>query len=315
MEKITFTIVITTHNRLLLLKEAIQSALRQTIPCEIIISDDASDDGTQEYIASLGDQVIYHRNSIPKGQSSVVNAGVKMATGEWIKLLDDDDLLEENCIDMFSKAISQHPDVVLCSCQAMLITQDKKTLGRTFPNGTTQLCYVKQEDVHYGMFTENLPLGATTQVAFKKVYFNKIDGWDFKFDRYGNDIICWVEIAQYGDVMFINQSLVSRLIWEGSYSKLTFQEYLDKHKKIKEKILPYIHEKYSNQLPELSTIFDFLQLYWGFIALSNKSLQEGGRIIFKSLFSLKGWQYFLRFIWRRKLKKKGYSVFIMLNQH
>jgi len=45
-----FTIVITTYNRLDFLKRAINSALEQTIKCEIIVVDDCSTDGTEEYV-------------------------------------------------------------------------------------------------------------------------------------------------------------------------------------------------------------------------------------------------------------------------
>ncbi len=59
-----FSIVITTYNRLQLLKRSVESALQQTLSCEIIVVDDASSDGTQEYIKSLNKLVIYHRHSV-----------------------------------------------------------------------------------------------------------------------------------------------------------------------------------------------------------------------------------------------------------
>jgi glycosyltransferase involved in cell wall biosynthesis len=65
-----FSIVITTYNRLTLLQRAIDSALTQTMPCEVVVVDDCSSDGTQAYVqercealASVGDRrLIYHRN-------------------------------------------------------------------------------------------------------------------------------------------------------------------------------------------------------------------------------------------------------------
>ncbi|MGK7873512.1 MAG: glycosyltransferase family 2 protein [Xenococcaceae cyanobacterium] len=46
-----FSIAITTYNRLPLLRRSVESALNQTLPCEIAIVDDASSDGTQEYFS------------------------------------------------------------------------------------------------------------------------------------------------------------------------------------------------------------------------------------------------------------------------
>ena len=56
---ISFSIVITTYNRVELLKRAIATALSQTVPCEVIVVDNASTDGTQAYVESLGDRVVY----------------------------------------------------------------------------------------------------------------------------------------------------------------------------------------------------------------------------------------------------------------
>ncbi len=45
-----FSLVITTYNRLELLKRAIACGLNQTVPCEVVVADDASTDGTEEYV-------------------------------------------------------------------------------------------------------------------------------------------------------------------------------------------------------------------------------------------------------------------------
>ncbi len=52
-----FSVVITTYNRLDLLKRAINSALNQTIECEVIVVDDCSSDGTDEYVTSFRKQL------------------------------------------------------------------------------------------------------------------------------------------------------------------------------------------------------------------------------------------------------------------
>ncbi len=113
-----FTIVITTYNRVELLKRAIASALAQTLPAQVVVVDNASTDGTRAYVESLGDAVVYHRNSKNTNHAGAVNAGVERATGQWIKLLDDDDYLAPACLDVLAAAIAQRPQAVICSCQA-----------------------------------------------------------------------------------------------------------------------------------------------------------------------------------------------------
>ncbi|NEQ63663.1 MAG: glycosyltransferase family 2 protein, partial [Moorea sp. SIO4A1] len=111
-----FSVVITTYNRLDLLKRAIESALAQTFPCEIVIVDNGSSDGTEDYVQErsealtrAGEQsLVYHRNSDNRGHSKAVNKGVELASGDWIKLLDDDDYLARNCIEEMADAIALH---------------------------------------------------------------------------------------------------------------------------------------------------------------------------------------------------------------
>jgi GT2 family glycosyltransferase len=68
-----FSVVITTYNRLNLLRRAIDSALNQTIECEVVVVDDCSSDDTEAYVKSLGNQVVYYRNEVNKGHAASVN--------------------------------------------------------------------------------------------------------------------------------------------------------------------------------------------------------------------------------------------------
>ena len=88
--------IITTHNRKQLLKEAVDSVLSQTYPyIECIVVDDASEDGTenyiQEYISATAIKYIYINKTETKGGNYARNRGILAARGEFIAFLDDDD--------------------------------------------------------------------------------------------------------------------------------------------------------------------------------------------------------------------------------
>jgi glycosyltransferase involved in cell wall biosynthesis len=240
-----FSIVITTYNRLNFLQRAIDSALGQTLPCSVIVVDDCSSDGTQAYVqerrdalASSGDQrLIYHRNSTNLGHSKSVNAGVELATGEWIKPLDDDDYLAPNCIEVMTKAIALRPQAVICSCQAAQVDANEVELGRTKQLGSDKAFYISQEDIHYGMLLELVPFGTPAQVAFSRSAFLKSGGWDSSLDTNFDDIDSWIKISQFGDAIFINECLSYRTLWLGAYNqKFTLEKRLNTNILIKEKI-------------------------------------------------------------------------------
>jgi glycosyltransferase involved in cell wall biosynthesis len=270
-----FSIVITTYNRLPFLKWSLESALNQTINCEIIVVDDASSDQTEEYIKQLGEQVIYHRNSINLGHSESVNIGVKIAKGEWIKLIDDDDYIMPKCIETISRTLVCFPEAVICSCQAKKIDiigniiDDKNQVQ--FNN--LALC-IRQEDIHYGMLLDICPLGTPVQVAFQKKAFLRSGGWDKDFDGNYDDINSWIEIAKYGDAVFVGKCLCFKRVWSGCCnSNISIKERYKKNILIKQKIYDMVHPKHREKLPELSVIEDYICLHWLLICIKKLNIK------------------------------------------
>lgn len=295
-----FSIVITTYNRLDLLKRAVKSALNQTINCEVVVADDGSNDGTEEYIKSLGDRVVYHRNLINLGHSSTVNAGINLASGDWIKLLDDDDYLAPNCIEKLTEAIVACPQAAICSCQAIQVDMNGSEVSRTDRVGAGKACYIAQEDIHYGMLLEVVPFGTPVQVSFKKEAFLKSGGWNSDFDGNCDDIYSWIQIARYGDAVFVNEYLGYRTIWSGScHKQLTLQERLDTNFLLKQEIYSFISEKYRSYLPKLELIHLYLKLHWFLVGLKHKQPLAAFKIAGIALFSLSAWL----FIFKLKISK------------
>lgn len=88
----TVSVIIPTYNRADRVTRAIDSALAQTVPpMEVIVVDDGSTDNTQEVLVAYGDKihVVHQANA---GVSAARNAGMELATGELIALLDSDDV-------------------------------------------------------------------------------------------------------------------------------------------------------------------------------------------------------------------------------
>ncbi|QDT35765.1 glycosyltransferase family 2 protein [Stratiformator vulcanicus] len=85
------------------LRPAIESVLTQTRPAhEVIVIDDGSTDGSGDVAASFGSPVKVYRQE-NSGESVARNRGMAEATGDWIALLDADDIwkpekLEEQVI-------------------------------------------------------------------------------------------------------------------------------------------------------------------------------------------------------------------------
>lgn len=292
------SIVITTYNRLNLLQRAIDSALAQTIPCEVIVVDDCSSDQTESYVKerckNLENQsdkpLIYHRNKTNLGHSKSVNAGVELATKDWIKPLDDDDYLAPNCLEVMQNAIALHPQAVICSSQAAQVDANEVEISKTRQVGLGKACYLMQEDIHYGMLLELVPFGTPAQVAFSRAAFLKSGGWDSSLDANFDDIDSWIKIAQFGDAIFINECLSYRTLWEGAYNqKFALQKRLNTNILIKERIYANVNKKYNN-IPKLQDIQAYLKLHWSLVALKQGKLMEAAKISLPALLSANAWQ-------------------------
>ena len=87
------SVVITTYNRAVLLPRAVRSVLAQTYEdYELIIVDDCSTDDTPDVIRTFEDSRIHAvRHADNMGQCAARNTGIRLARGEYIAFLDDDD--------------------------------------------------------------------------------------------------------------------------------------------------------------------------------------------------------------------------------
>lgn len=90
------TIVIASCNQDEWLPDAIESALNQTIPCEVIVVDDGSQDNSLEIARKYPVKVI---SQVNKGLASARNTGIMNAEDEYILFLDSDDILLPNCVE------------------------------------------------------------------------------------------------------------------------------------------------------------------------------------------------------------------------
>lgn len=86
------SVIIPTYNRGALLPIAIESVFRQTyLDYELIVVDDGSTDDTRERLLPSIDRIRYFYQP-NRGVSAARNAGVKLAQGQWISMLDSDDV-------------------------------------------------------------------------------------------------------------------------------------------------------------------------------------------------------------------------------
>lgn len=94
------SVVIPTYNRAGSVLNAVESALTQRgkVSVEIIVVDDGSTDDTLDRLRPFVGQIITVAFETNRGRNHARNAGLRQATGEWVKFLDSDDILEPGAL-------------------------------------------------------------------------------------------------------------------------------------------------------------------------------------------------------------------------
>jgi len=105
------TVVVATHDRRLWLERCVASVLDQRgVAFQLVIVDDASTDGTSEWLGALDDErvtgISLRQNS---GVCAARNRGLLDARGRFVMFLDDDDWLELGALRTLSLALTRHP--------------------------------------------------------------------------------------------------------------------------------------------------------------------------------------------------------------
>ncbi|HZJ09893.1 MAG TPA: glycosyltransferase family 2 protein [Trueperaceae bacterium] len=110
---------------------ALASALAQDYPrLEVLVCDNASTDGTAEYIASLDDERLrYLRHELNIGANANFNSCLENATGDYFLLLHDDDLIDPTFVSRCLAALGDGPDVGLVRTGSRVIGADGEVLA------------------------------------------------------------------------------------------------------------------------------------------------------------------------------------------
>jgi glycosyltransferase involved in cell wall biosynthesis len=86
-------VVLPTRNRRTLLARALGTVLAQEgVEVEAVVVDDASEDDTSSWLATLDERVVPVRNEARLGVAAARNAGLERASAPWTAFVDDDDV-------------------------------------------------------------------------------------------------------------------------------------------------------------------------------------------------------------------------------
>ncbi|MDP6518820.1 MAG: glycosyltransferase family 2 protein [Planctomycetota bacterium] len=120
-------VVVINHNGRDHLSHCLDSVLALEGPVErVLVVDNASDDGSLELIAQRYPGVEVLARDKNDGPAGARNAGLERVNSEWVLLLDNDVILEQDCLLRLAAAATSRPDVALVQPRSVFDTERER---------------------------------------------------------------------------------------------------------------------------------------------------------------------------------------------
>ena len=183
------SVIIPTYNRKDLVQLTIDSALAQTFTdSEIIVVDDGSTDNTREALASRYGNKICYEYQTNQGESAARNRALQLAQGEFIALLDSDDLWLPDKIEKEVARLDAELQAGMVFCQAWLIDGDSQRLAEQ-PEGLG----LTPNDLSLDKMVFVNQIGGPSTTLIRRSTLDAVGGFDGEI-RFGEDWDVWLQM-------------------------------------------------------------------------------------------------------------------------
>lgn len=192
MSDLLISVILPTHNRASKLERVLVSLLQDEYPHkEIIVYDGASTDGTVELLKSYGSRI--HWISEPdKGEYDARNKCLRLARGELIKYMSDDDELLPGSFTFAAQYFEDHPEVDILFGQSVWFDER----GGREPTVIDTRKRTNESITLRNFIRTSAPLANSETVFFRRSVIDRIGFFDESL--IGADYDYWARAATNG---------------------------------------------------------------------------------------------------------------------
>ncbi len=197
------SICIGTYNRIHYLKRLLESiAIQKYKNFEVIITDDSSNDSIEQYLKTIRVwfPIQYIRNKETLGTPKNWTAGIPYASGQWIKVMHDDDYFSDaDSLNAFANAIDDEKEVIFSGYNAYF-ESTKHYINKTIDERSFQ----KIKKNPFLLLAEN-KIGNPSVVLFK----NNANAWYNPSYKWLVDIEGYIRMLQTTTCGYIDKPLIN----------------------------------------------------------------------------------------------------------
>jgi GT2 family glycosyltransferase/glycosyltransferase involved in cell wall biosynthesis len=191
------SIVIPTFNRPAMLAATLATLARQSLPAtEIIVVDDgSSDDKAVRKVARSFEPMVRLVRTPNRGEAAAVNRGLRVARGEFVAILSDDDAYAPDLLEAAVSVLSANPDAIGSYPDWDIVDEGGQLVEQH-----------RLPDFDRGlMLTAHWCLPGPGAVVRRSIV-ERIGGRDTSF-RYVSDFDMWLRASAFGDFIHIPRNL------------------------------------------------------------------------------------------------------------
>jgi hypothetical protein len=187
----SFSVIIACYQGADTIGEALESAFGQTAaPHEVVVCDDGSTDDIDAALAPFLDRIVLLRHERNKGMGAAKTAAARAATGEFVVILDADDICYAERIEALGELAAARPDLDLVTTNAD-IELDGRVVGRYYPD----IARFPVEHQRLGVLAnDSAVFGAA---AIRREALSAVGGFDAELSH-GADWECWMRLVLNG---------------------------------------------------------------------------------------------------------------------
>lgn len=277
------TVITPTYNRCNNLVDAYDSLINQSNKdFEWIIIDDGSIDNTKKLVnkfikeKKINIRYYYKDNG---GKHTALNLGIDKSSGDYIIILDSDDIFTNDAIECIYKYIDKYKNNKnICGFSFLRLDKNNNKIGKSFKE--------KELISNYIDFRHNRNIYGDMQEVYKTNILKKYKFPIFKKEKFLSEAIVWTKIGLNYDTVYINKGICICEYLSDGLSKNFFKLVYNNPVGAMENANCFLNKRYKLIIRIKNAI-----LYDGYAFVAKKNIKNSNNRLLTTLFIPFGYLY------------------------
>lgn len=201
------SVIIPTYNGEKYIRECVDSVLQQSCnEIELLVVDDCSTDSTCQILEQdYGDQIRLIQNSKNLGLMRSCNGAFQIASGKYLTVFGQDDVMFPDRIKKQIAFMEAHPDCIVSFANSALLLEESRSDALLIGSPKLKALLFNHIRNSFLLFMLDLQFNSNSAIYLREGVL-RAGGYGEQFRNYGETML-WFNLARLGRVLFQNEPL------------------------------------------------------------------------------------------------------------